>query len=149
MKAYDFAQLQARWYPSQVEINNQYIYGNIRCVVNVSEKPYSDELICAFKRCGISYFQFPLNETTEDMGLENILKAVSVLEEADKNGFPAIVHCDWGNNRSRVVAEAFYFRKTGSHFEDEYKGAKNHLVYNCNEGHLPSLQIIENKLKNI
>ena len=39
-----------------------------------------------------------------------------------------VVHCDFGQHRSRLVVEAFYFAKYGEHFTDEYKGFTNHLI---------------------
>jgi hypothetical protein len=35
----------------------------------------------------------------------------------------------------------------GYHFEDEYKGCLNHLIYNCETGHLPPLDDVERELK--
>ena len=73
------------------------------------------------------------------MGLENILAAVRELMKADATGEKVILHCSFGNNRSRTVAEAFHFKKMGFQLEDEYKGYLNHLAYNCGEGHLPPM----------
>ena len=90
---------------------------------------------------------FPLVEEGPDMGLENILAAVRELMKADAAGEKVILHCSFGNNRSRTVAEAFHFKKMGFQLEDEYKGYPNHLAYNCGEGHLPPLSEIEQLLK--
>ena len=149
MKTYDFAKLQARWFPTTVEVNNQYIYGNVEYVINVSTKEYPEEVADAMKKCRIKSYHFPLVETGNDMGLDNILKAVKVLMEANREGAAAVVHCDWGNNRSRVVAECFHYVKTGTHFIDEYKGEMNHLAWNCEQGHLPELKEMEQILKQL
>ena len=77
------------------------------------------------------------------MGLENILATVRELMKADTTGEKVILHCAFGNNRSRTVAEAFHFKKMGFELEDEYKGYKNHLEYNCGEGHLPPISEVE------
>ncbi len=58
---------------------------------------------------------------------------------AYKLGSKQVVHCDFGNNRSRSFVEAFYYLLNNEHFPDEYKGAFNHLVYNCSIKHLPPL----------
>ena len=81
------------------------------------------------------------------MGLENILRAVHILEKADAEGVPVIVHCGFGNNRSRVVVECFYYRKTGFQLKDEYKGTVNHLAYNCGIGLLPPVEEVERMLR--
>ena len=57
--------------------------------------------------------------------------------------------CDFGVNRSRTVIEAFHYAKMGFHFEDEYKGYANHLIYNCAAGHLPELSEVEHELKRL
>lgn len=57
-----------------------------------------------------------------------------------------IVHCDFGQHRSRLVIEAFYYAKFGEHFVDEYKGYVNHLIYDCGMSHLPLLEYVEYEL---
>lgn len=138
--------LQARSFPTLEELHNPYIYGRVAIVVNVSERKYPEEILHEFKRMGIRCHHYPLVETPGDMGWTNVLRAVRVLEKADNDGISAVVHCGLGNNRSRVVAEAFYFRKMGFHLEDEYKGCLNHLVFNCQAGHLPRLSEAEARL---
>ena len=143
MKTYQFAKIQARPYPNMAEIRNPYIYGKAGCVINVSEKEYPAEIREELERQGKLLRHFPLVETGKDMGLDNIIRCVRVLEEADADGIPVIVHCGFGNNRSRVVVECFHFRKMGFQLEDEYKGAKNHLAYNCGIGLLPPIKEVE------
>ena len=57
-----------------------------------------------------------------------------------------VVHCDFGQHRSRLVIEAFYYAKYGEHFIDKYKDFDNHLIYDCQTKHLPELEIVENEL---
>lgn len=149
MKTYDFARLQARPFPTVAEARNPFIYGRVGVVVNVSQRDYPEELVQEFEKAGITFHHLPLMETGDDMGLDNILKAVGILEEADRAGKAAVVHCDFGNNRSRVVAEAFHFRKTGFQLEDEYKESFNHLLYNCHRGLLPPQPVIEEILSGL
>ena len=148
MKAYSFAKLQARWFPKMEEIRNPYIYGSVKYVVNVSERVYSSEMQQEFSEKGIKTFHFPLSETADDMGVENILNAVAVLEQADTEGAPAVVHCIGGDNRSRVVAECFHFKKMGFHLCDKYKGFRNHLFFNVYRNHLPAMEEMEAALIN-
>ncbi len=149
MKTYDFARIQARPFPTVAELKNPNIYGYVRYVLNVSDVEYPEEIENRMYELGIQTYHFPLVETGTDMGLENILKAVRILEKADVEEAPVIVHCGLGNNRSRVVVECFHFRKMGFQLEDEYKGALNHLDYNCGIGLLPAVDDVERMLKEI
>ncbi len=147
MKTYDFARIQARPFPTAAELKNPYIYGRVRYVLNVSDVGYPEEIEKRMDELGIQAYHFPLLETGKDMGLENILKAVRILEKADSEGAPAVVHCGFGNNRSRVVVECYHYRKFGFHLEDGYKGAFNHLAYNCSAGLLAPLAQVESLIR--
>ena len=150
MKNYQFAKLVVRGFPTIQEIKNPYIYtSDVRVVINVSEHAYPKEIIAEFESRGIRMFHYPLVEEGPDMGIDNILQAVKTLWEADAAGEKVILHCTCGNNRSRTVAEAFYFAKAKSQFEDEYKGFPNHLIFNCESGHLPSIGEIEQTLSSM
>ena len=50
---------------------------------------------------------------------------------------------------SRGVCTCFKYamEKMGFHLEDEYKGCLNHLIYNCEAGHLPPLSDVEHELR--
>ena len=80
------------------------------------------------------------------MGFQRFLFAVKHLLFWEKDGGRSLVCCDFGVNRSRTVIEAFHYAKMGYHFEDEYKGYTNHLIYNCEMGHLPPLPVVEREL---
>ena len=150
MKQYKFADIQARPYPRIKEIDDPDVYGRVGVVINVSKKPYDDQIKQAFARYkDIKLWHFPLTEKGHDMGLENILRCVSILAQADKNGIPAIVHCGIGINRSRLIAESYHFQKLGFQLEDRYKGFFNHLIYNCSIGLLPPLDEVEARLKSM
>ena len=149
MKTYQFAEIQARPFPYLAEVKNPYIYGRVGYGINVSETEYPAEIREELERQGKLLWHFPLVETGTDMGLDNIIRCVRILEKADADGIPVIVHCGLGNNRSRVVAECFHFRKMGFQLEDEYKGAMNHLAYNCGIGLLPAIEDVERMLKEI
>lgn len=149
MKTYVFARIQARPFPTVAELRNPYIYGRVRYVLNVSDADYPEEIKAGMARLGIRSFYLPLVETGDDMGIGNILRAVQILELADTEGASAIVHCGFGNNRSRVVAECFHYRKLGFQLEDGYKGARNHLEYNCSIGLLPPLLEVESMIRDL
>lgn len=148
MKQYQFADIQARRYPSIKEINDPDIYGRVGVVINVSKKAYPDEIKLAFKQYKDNkLWHIPLTEKGDDMGLESILQCVRILEEADKAGIPALVHCGIGTNRSHLVVECYHYRKLGFQLEDPYKGCFNRLTYNCSIGLLPPITDVEERLR--
>ena len=147
MKRYEFAEIGVMSMPTVCDVRNKYIFGGVRHVVNVSGQRYSKDIQYALNERGILTYEFPLVETGPDMGMENILGAISVIGKADAAGEKVIVHCVGGNNRSRAVVEAYHYAKTGTHYPDEYKGAFNHLLYNSAEGHLPPAEELERILR--
>ncbi len=78
------------------------------------------------------FYHSPLEEEVDDIGWENITQAVAVLLRYDKENKQMIVHCDFGQHRSLLVVEAFYYAKYGEHFEGEYRGFANRIIFpNC------------------
>ena len=149
MKAYKFAKITVRPYPNMCDVNNKWIFTpEIGVVINVSQK-YKAEIVEAIKQKGIEYYHFPLDEEVPDIGWENIKKAVKTLMKYDNTDKHILVHCDGGNHRSRLVVEAFYYAKTGTHLADEYKGYENHLIYDCSSGYLLPLEEVEAGLQAI
>ena len=149
MKTYEFANIQARPYPNIMELRNPYIYGRVGVVINVSERDYPEEYRQSLLQQGKQLWHIPLSETGDDMGLDNIMQCVRILEQADEHNIPVIVHCYGGHNRSRVVVECYHYRKFGFQLYDEYLGAFNHLIYNCNKGLLPHIEIIEEMIRSL
>jgi protein-tyrosine phosphatase len=115
------------------DINNRWIFMPDTVLVNVSPK-YKPEIVDGINGRGIDYYHFPLEEGVPDIGWANIQQAVAVLLRYDATGKHMLVHCDYGNHRSRLVVEAFHYVKYGTHFMDEYKGFYNHLIYDCSSG---------------
>lgn len=136
MDKYKFAEISTRPFPSILDVENPWIFGKTGVVINVSEHE-DQRVINIYKKKKINYYHFPLNEESENMGWENILKAVSVLLNCVHNQIPAIVHCIGGNNRSPLIVECLYFVLYQEHLPDEYKGCFNHLFYNLSNGHIP------------
>ena len=149
MKLYQFSKISARCFPNMTDLNNPWIFPkDVAVVVNVSQRfdaAIADELV---KR-GAEYYHFPLDEEVDDIGLENIVKAVDVLLRSDAQDKRMVVHCDYGQHRSRLVVEAFHYAKFGEHFMDGYKGYDNHLIYNCCTEHLPSIEKVEGVLSTL
>ena len=107
MDKYKFAEISTRPFPSILDVENPWIFGKTGVVINVSEHE-DQRVINIYKKKKINYYHFPLNEESENMGWENILKAVSVLLNCVQNQIPAIVHCIGGNNRSPLIVECLY-----------------------------------------
>ena len=129
MKNYSFAQVKTRTFPTISDVKHPYIFGNIRSVINVSEKEDAD-IKALYSQLVIAYHFYPTKEECSDMNWDNIKAATRVLVKNIKNEIPTIVHCIGGNNRSPMIVECAYYSLFGVHYADEYKKQLNHLVYN-------------------
>lgn len=142
---YTFANITARPFLTLNDASNKWIFTDkTKHVIDVCmyREPEVIELI---ESKGATFDWFPTDE--RPMDVEAILSAVQKLCQYDRDGSHIIVHCLHGNNRSRTVVEAFYFAKYCKHFEDEYKGYTNHLIWNCEQGYLPPLPEMEHLLR--
>lgn len=149
MKIYNFAPISARNFPTIADLNNPWIYPkDVAVVISVSQN-YDTRIAAEIMERGMEYYQFPLSEGVDDMGWSNIKQAVALLLESDATNKRMVVHCDFGQHRSRVVVEAFHFAKCGTHLLDEYKGYDNHLIYDCLTDHLPTIDHVEQELFNL
>ena len=146
MQTYSFAKITVRPFLKLSDVNNPYIFGETKHVINMCAHR-EPEVIDLIHSKGGTFDWFPTEE--QPMDVNAILQAVAKLAEYDKDGTPIIVHCMGGNNRSRTVVEAYHFAKTGTHLEDEYKGYPNHLLYNCGEGFLPPIKDMEKMIRHI
>ena len=84
-------------------------------------------------------FWFPMNERKKDIGLNSIYGALTILERAYKSNRSVYLHCHAGVNRSKTVAQCFYYNMTGKHLESEYNNFYNVLHRNCAYGYLPNI----------
>ena len=144
---YQFANITARPFMTLNDVNNKWIFTDrTRHILDVCmyREP---EVIESIKAKGATFDWFPTDE--RPMDLDMVLLAVRQLSRYDQDGSHIIVHCLHGNNRSRTVVEAYHFAKLGFHFEDECKGSKNHLIWNCEQGYLPPLPEMEKLLKTL
>lgn len=142
---YDFANIEVRPFLKLSDVNNPYIFGETKHVINMCDYREPEVIDLIYAKGG-TFDWFPTGE--RPMDVELLLNAVAKLAEYDKDGGHIIVHCMGGNNRSRTVVEAFHYIKTGAQFNDEYKGYPNHLLYNCGEGYLPPFEAFEKLLIN-
>lgn len=149
MKIYKFAKISARCFPTIADLNNPWIFpADVAVVISVTPH-YESKVVEAMQAKGISFYHFPLEEEVDDIGWENIKKAVAIILKADKEDKRVVVHCDFGQHRSRLVIEASHYAKYGEHFADEYKGFANHLIYDCMSHHLPELSVVEKDLQKL
>ena len=144
---YKFANLTTRPFLTFKDATNKWILtDDTKHVIDVCmyREP---EVIKQLQSRGITFDWFPTDERPMDLNI--VLLAVATLLQYDQDGSHIIVHCLHGSNRSRTIAEAFHFAKLGTHIEDEYKGSTNHLIWNCEQGYLPSLPEMEHLLKDL
>ena len=149
MKIYSFAPISAREYPTVRILDHPYIWGGVGFCLNVSEKPYSEELKQALSKYGVQWLHCPVSEDNGIDWNESILRGLPALYNSYKEGKKMIVHCDMGNNRSKSFVEAFYFLLKGEQYPDEYNGEYNHLIYNSKIGHLPPMEELEQSISAI
>ena len=149
MRTYTFAKISARNFPTPADLRNPWIFPNDVAVVVCVSQHYDESLAEALNSRGAEYHYLPLEEEVDDIGWENIKKAVAIILQADKEDKRVVVHCDFGVHRSRLVVEAFHFAKYGEHLIDEYKGFANRLIYNCMSHHLPEMSHIEKELQKL
>jgi len=147
MKSYSFAPISAREYPTVQLLDHPYIWAGVQFCVNLSEKPYTHELEAALSAHGIEWVHCPVSEEHGANWLESFAVALPKMYLAFKDGKKQIVHCDLGNNRSRTFIEALYFAILRKEYDDPYRGADNHLEYNCSQGHLPDIGETERRIR--
>ena len=149
MRIYPFAKIAARNFPTEDDLRNPWIFpSDVEVVICVSQR-YDMHLANMFSLRGVVYHYLPLDEEVADIGWQNILRAVEIILRADAEDKRVVVHCDFGQHRSRLVVEAFHFAKFGTHFLDSYHGYENHLIYDCKCNHLPPLEVIEQQLREL
>jgi hypothetical protein len=156
-------------YPKPEEILK---LSDIKYIINVSDE-YNLKIhnICMEKN--IKYFWFPMNECTDNMGINSIYGAMKILFIAEKENAKIIVHCHAGSNRSVTIGECYFYLRTKKYpirkprnkeldiaiesmftFENEedrleYRrlSENSRLQNNIEMGHLPSKFKIESFLK--
>ena len=149
MRIYPFAKISARNFPTSADLRNPWIFSKDVAVVICVSQYYDEDLAKIITARGATYHYLPLNEEVDDIGWDNIKKAVAIVLQADSEGKRVIVHCDFGAHRSRLIVEAFHFAKFGYHFVDSYHGYDNRIIYNCTNHHLPPLEVVEQELRSM
>ena len=83
MKNYNFALISAREYPTLKILDHPYIWGGVQFCINVSEKPYSDELVSAMNEHGIEWMYLPVSEELGADWIPAIKTALPKMYEAE------------------------------------------------------------------
>lgn len=136
-------------FPNYCRLKQPWIFpADVAVAISVTPH-YEAKIVDALKVKGIDFYHYPLEEEVDDIGWENIKQAVEILLRYDKEDQRMIVHCDFGQHRSRLVIEAFYYAKYGEHLQDVYKGFANHLIYDCMSHYLPELSVVEKELQKL
>jgi len=158
------------WFSNNLVVNRYPLPGEITLkkydyIINVSDE-YISHCHTAATNVNTKYFWFPMNECCGDMGLNSLYGAMQILWNAELENAKVLVHCHAGANRSPMIREAYYFLRTGGHFDgfefDEeleerlneffndgkpFKVQYSRLKANCEGGHLPPLEKTEKFLK--
>lgn len=143
--------------PSEIE------KGNFKYIINVSDE-YIPDCHTVANTSNKMYFWFPMNEMCHEIGLNSLYAALQILYIAEQEQEKVYLHCHAGVNRSVVVADAYFFMRTGKHRlvkkennikinfgverHDEEELVNNRLLNNINDGLLPAKKKMESFLKN-
>jgi hypothetical protein len=132
-------------YPVPAEFKEGNRYYKTDVVINVSDEYMKDYYQDLMKK-GYQCYWFPMNEARRDIGLNSIYAALWVMYEAEEKNEKVLLHCHAGINRSQSVRAAYYYMRTGTHFENPRNKEDKHLnrlIANCNRGYLPPLREME------
>jgi len=123
------------------DIENKWIWMSTKHVINVSKKEHDENVVNAIYNHGATYSWIPFGEH-EELDIHKICKAMKVL--LSYNGEETIIHCDLGNNRSRLVCEFALFAINRKWMVDELStgldGCINKTFFNIKRGYLPEIE---------
>jgi hypothetical protein len=122
--------------------------------INVSDEWYPN-IEAQIQEVFCKTYWFPMNEAIGDIGLNSIYGAILILRRAEERNLRVYLHCHAGVNRSRIIQAAYYFLRTGEHYDNVYGGYLNPLLAACARGYLPDkdnfekfLIELDNKIQN-
>ncbi len=115
--------------------------------INVSDL-YRSDIDDAFLQAGVKTFWFPQGEAF-GMSLASLYGSLRIMWEAEKSNQALLLHCHSGRNRSVMVADSYFFLRTGKHRQPNepdlpYAAGKgNQLLLNIDDGQLPGIYRME------
>jgi len=123
-------------------------YDRYACAVNVSDI-FRPEITDALRQRGVQIFWFPQGEAF-GISLASLYGALRILWNAEKREQAVLLHCHSGHNRSVLVADCYYFLRTGQHRQQsgslqpaDCLRPKNQLFLNIDDGQLPGIYKME------
>ncbi len=135
--------------PYPYKVNNNINISEYDIVINVSDE-YYPEIKKKIVGVGCDYYWFPMNECTNNIGLNSIYGAMNILWEAELNNKKVYLHCHLGVNRSQLVYDSYYYGRFKEHFiENKDDFYYNQIDYNCSLGKLPKQKEYERFLTHI
>ena len=132
-------------------VNTDFKANEYDCIINVSDEFYPNlhefqNVVCS------NVFWFPMNERKRDIGLNSIYGALNVLYYAEQKNFRVYLHCHSGRNRSRMVAAAYYYMRTGKQWVDTFGDPTkygNRLIRSSRRGYLPPQAELEQFIQKV
>ena len=125
-----------------IMVNNRFNLSDFDIVINVSDEWYPD-IEMQLQESFLKTYWFPMNECKSDIGLNSIYGAMIILRRAEERSLRVYLHCHAGVNRSRIVQAAYYFMRTGEHYNKQYAGFINSLLAACGRNYLPPKKSVE------
>lgn len=127
------------------------IYNDVDVIINVSDFSSLNYAIC-FAGAYKSYHWFPMNEKTNDIGINSIFAALTILYDTYQQNKSVFLHCYNGTNRSAIVEACFYKMMIGEDLIQSFTkngiDFKNRIQYNSFKGFLPHMSLMDSFLKN-
>ena len=138
-----------KWFTTNLKVSRyptpqECLEMNADIIINVSDEYIHGCMTEALKGNKL-YYWFPMNECTNDMGINSIFGALQILWNAEKKNKKVYLHCHAGVNRSPIIAQCFYYLKTNEYLEDDSK--RMTIKLNIEAGHLPAQLRFEQFLK--
>ena len=126
--------LAIRKFPTVEEILSG-SFDNFQYRINTSDI-FRPEIDAAFKQLGVESFWCPQGEAF-GMSLASLFGSMRIMWQTEKSNQYLLLHCHAGKNRSVMVADSYYFLKTGEHPKN------SRLKLNINDGQFPGIYKME------
>lgn len=118
------------------EVEENYDINAYNAIINVSDE-YSLSIHQKHTYNHKLYLWFPMNERKKDAGLNCIYGAMIILFKMEELNEHVYLHCHAGANRSIAIKSAYYYMRTGQHYQHQKGTFMNPLLAMCGRGYLP------------